>query len=175
MKKKICRHCKKSKSVLHFYCDNEQEDKRCVVCKRCLRGERTRGISTPNTSKNEEQINEERARYHENKEKDPAKAFAKRALRSHKARGYIAEITVAELTSFIREQKHCTFCGVKFNWLPQSRQDRTAPSLDRMNNEKTINKDNIMLLCRRCNTMKQDLPLKEYLAYCKNISNKFNS
>ena len=46
------------------------------------------------------------------------------------------------------------------------------PTLDRVDNEDELREDNVQILCRRCNTIKMDRPMKDFVSYCKMIVKK---
>jgi len=51
----------------------------------------------------------------------------------------------------------------------------TSPTLDRVNNEDVIRKDNILILCYKCNATKRDRTLEEFVGYCSAVAKKFYS
>jgi len=50
-----------------------------------------------------------------------------------------------------------------------------SPTLDRLDNEGVIRNDNILILCYQCNATKRDRTLKEFLDYCRAVTNRFHS
>ena len=50
-----------------------------------------------------------------------------------------------------------------------------SPTLDRLDNEKVIRTDNVLILCYQCNATKRDRTLKEFLEYCRAVDKKFHS
>jgi hypothetical protein len=50
-----------------------------------------------------------------------------------------------------------------------------SPTLDRLDNEKVIRSDNILILCYQRNATKRDRTLKEFLDYCWAVAKKFHS
>jgi len=48
-----------------------------------------------------------------------------------------------------------------------------SPTLDRLDNEKVIRRDNVLILCYQCNATKRDRTLNEFLDYCRAITAKF--
>lgn len=53
--------------------------------------------------------------------------------------------------------------------------NRNSPTLDRLDNESVIRKDNVATLCYRCNATKRERTLKEFLEYCNAVVTKFHS
>ena len=47
--------------------------------------------------------------------------------------------------------------------------------MDRLDNEKVIRSDNILILCYQRNATKRDRTLKEFLDYCWAVAKKFHS
>ncbi len=50
-----------------------------------------------------------------------------------------------------------------------------SPTLDRLDNETVIRKNNITILCYKCNATKRDRTLSEFLDYCKAVVSRFHS
>jgi hypothetical protein len=50
-----------------------------------------------------------------------------------------------------------------------------SPSLDRLDNEDVIRKDNILILCYKCDATKRDRTMEEFLSYCGAVVSKFHS
>ena len=50
-----------------------------------------------------------------------------------------------------------------------------SPTLDRLDNEKVIRNDNVLILCYKCNATKRDRTLKEFLDYCRAVATRFHS
>jgi len=48
-----------------------------------------------------------------------------------------------------------------------------SPTLDRLDNENVIKRDNVLILCYQCNATKRDRTLREFLDYCRAITAKF--
>lgn len=109
---------------------------------------------------------------------NPILNWASQAKTRHKRKGFDVKITTHELAKIANEVIFCPFCGVKLNWSAGSKRKGAYsdyPSLDRIDNEMEIRYDNVQILCRRCNSIKNDLTMKEFIEYCKNIVRKFGN
>jgi len=95
-------------------------------------------------------------------------SWAKRTISSHKRRGFIIEITSNQLFNIIKDLEFCELCGCELAWGHRGH-SMDGPSLDRINNEDFIDKNNIMIICCRCNATKLDRTYAEFLEYCKMI------
>ena len=96
------------------------------------------------------------------------------SLKCHKNRGFEIDISASELVEIAMITPHCPLCGVTLFWEPNPGKTRyESPSLDRINNENFIRKDNINIICVRCNATKGSRPLHEFIAYCKTVSERF--
>lgn len=82
-------------------------------------------------------------------------------------------ISIDELEIMFSEATHCPICEEKFSLELGRKHILNSPSLDRINNEHELRKDNVWIICQRCNAMKGDLTMKEFVQRSKNIVNKF--
>jgi hypothetical protein len=96
---------------------------------------------------------------------------------SHKRRGIDVRLTVDELENMAKTHEHCMLCGKQLYWSPirRGKTQQDTPTLDRINNEDFIDGTNVMVVCHKCNTMKNDLTLTEFRDYCIMIAKKFMS
>lgn len=119
----------------------------------------------------------EKARNQE-KFKIPFFKWAYYARISHRQRGNIINVTTEELITLAKDNPNCQICGVKL-WSNGAKPDRkgdnymNALTLDRINNETIINKDNVLIVCNHCNMSKGRRTLKEFIEYCSAISDRF--
>lgn len=102
--------------------------------------------------------------------KDPIHWYALETIRGHKKSKYILKVTVKEVEEICRNTSSCILCGIPINW--SSLKSKDSPSLDRIDNENTLTKDNIQLLCLRCNMTKGDMKMKQFIEYCNNIAER---
>lgn len=117
----------------------------------------------------EEHKEERRQYYKEHKEKNIYLWWAKKVIRHHKDRNNNIYITSEELERLARKVKFCPLCNVELSYNNAKSSNNTA-SLDRLNNENDIRADNIAIICRKCNTIKNDKKIGEFFEYCKYIA-----
>ena len=134
--------------------------------------------------KNKEKLNEYGKEYRqENKEKlskqqkkrhkkNPIKYWCIHTISSHKKRGFKVLFTWQELLSIAEKTKSCPLCGDLLNWGVENKNGRRqldSPSLDRLNNDKTLTLKNTKIICWKCNNAKNEMSIKEFINYCKKI------
>jgi len=109
--------------------------------------------------------------------KNPRRKWAMASLAGHRRRGIAVEISSNELYQMASRTDFCFICGCKLDGRLQSkgRIRSDSPSLDRLDNEGSIRKKNVAILCYRCNATKRDRTLKEFVAYCEAVVAKFHS
>jgi 5-methylcytosine-specific restriction endonuclease McrA len=102
--------------------------------------------------------------------------WAQGAIYRHKSVGYEVLLTVQELIDIAMNNSKCQLCGDDLMFYNgrqgKGKKYHNSVTLDRMNNEKTIHKDNILILCWKCNVTKQQRTMSEFHNYCKMIANK---
>ena len=150
---KICFTCKKEKSLKSFNKDPFKKDGHCSSCKLC-------------SSKYQK---ENRRKYMLS---TPHRRRASTTITHHKRQGYTTKITLDEMAKLFDDSKTCPICGVEYT-LNGDRQ--TSPSLDRLNNEMELRTDNVWIICYKCNVMKQDKTMREFVDYCRGVVNKFGA
>ncbi len=71
----------------------------------------------------------------------------------------------------------CYICDMQLNWElgNKGKIKSNSPTLDRLDNEKVIRKDNVVILCYRCNATKCDRSMGEFLLYCYSVVAKLHS
>jgi len=151
MKTAICSKCKKEQSIIEFYKDKQKRNGLHSWCKTC-------------------QIK----RWKNYKKNYPVRVWAKTVLYHHKKRGYIVNITRQEIENLAKSTKYCSMCDSKLEYVyGVGRGSMSRPTVDRINNEQTMNKNNVWIICRKCNATKQNRTFKEFVIYCKMITDKF--
>ncbi len=143
---KKCCQCRKIKSLNNFYKDNGSPDEHQGICKQCTR---------------------------DNYKRDHIKMIGRACLHQHRKKGFIVNLTIDEYLLLAKNAKVCPICGCELDWECKRKTTKISPSLDRINNEKILNKDNVMFICHQCNTTKGSRSLKEFIEYCKMIADKF--
>lgn len=169
----ICRICNKNLDLSEFYEYMLQHND--YVCKRChseRNKQRRKQLKEENPDLYKQKNRETQKRW---KLKHPIYAWAHNTLGKHKQSGFIINITKKELVEFAKQNKYCRYCGKLLEYKPYTDMKLSErPSLDRIDNEKELNKNNIQLVCHACNTMKGQLSHKEFIVKCKLILEKEN-
>ena len=105
----------------------------------------------------------------EYRENNYVRRWCTRTIYRHKTRGYIVNMTIDELYNIVKDKPICEICGKELEWYSTGKGKPTnlSPSLDRKNNENEINKDNISILCHKCNAKKNSESIEENVIWCK--------
>lgn len=92
--------------------------------------------------------------------------WAYNTLWNHKQKGMQINIEVKYLKRLAEKTKNCQYCGCSLRWKASKRPYHDSPTLERINQERFINEGNITIICMRCNRMKGNRTLKEYIDFC---------
>ena len=151
MKTKRCSKCGEVKPINEFHKNKANKDGHRYSCKICLFEHKRKRMS-----------------------KNPYKFWVNNTLRKHKHKGFKVNISRDELIEIAKNTTNCPFCGCKLEWSYGKGASKNSPTLDRINNEGVLTLKNTQILCRRCNGIKQEKSMQEFIEYCTIISNKFN-
>jgi hypothetical protein len=99
--------------------------------------------------------------------------WAKQSINTHRIKGYEIYITLEELTKLAQETIACPMCGLQLKWKYGVGVTERSPTLDRINNGKTLELHNVWIICRTCNYHKSNKSMKDFIAYCKTIAAKY--
>lgn len=195
MKTKRCSKCNEIKSMNEFYKNKRNKDGLHRWCKKCLKkycknnSEKIKKISRNYYKKNNEKLKQQSNEYYQvNKErinkrkikyrkKYPYGHWVRNTLYKHKIRGFIINITIEELLQIAEKTKYCSMCGIELDWKYGNKDGKVqsdSPTLDRINNQEILNRNNIWIICYKCNILKRNRTIKEFVNYCGIIWNKFN-
>ena len=155
----ICSVCGEEKIISSFSYKYRVHEDIEPVCQRCLEVKRKEKLSVTN-----------KERYVRQKELDPYTIWGRATINNHKRRGFQVDLTVEELVENARHSTHCNLCGCDLVWNGE-RVLSLIPTLDRINNENIMTKDNTQILCHRCNRMKGSMSMEEFVYYCNSIVN----
>lgn len=164
---KKCTGCKLEKSVLDFYKNKAIYDGYSTECKEC---------STKRTQELFKNNPEKRCEIKERwRKKHPHYVWAERTLNQHKENGYKINISVMDLANIARNTDTCFFCKnfIKWSYGDKGKILDTSPSLDRLNNENYIDKNNIAIVHHTCNTYKGARPFSTYIQDSYELTKKF--
>ena len=115
--------------------------------------------------KNDNEFREKCLLYHKRKRNEnPEKNWINRSLKKHEKKGHIINISIDEILPNLPKQ--CPICKVELDYKSSNRSGYKA-SLDRINNQKHIDKNNLMIVCHRCNTTKSSRTSIEMFDWCK--------
>lgn len=178
----ICKKCNKDKDLSEFYKNKDGKINK-YTCTDCI-SEYNRKYhkeyfkeyyiknKEKHNNKNKEWYIKNKNYYIKNKEKirkqkieyinkNVHKVWARSSINDHKKKKYNVIITVDELTNLAKNTLNCPICGIKFRWEYGRGNTMNSPTLDRINNEDSITKENCHIICKRCNITKLDRTLEE--------------
>ena len=105
---------------------------------------------------------------------DPRKLWAQMSIGNHKNNGFTLQLTKHELEEMALKTDKCAICDVTLAWgYLTGKAYKISPSLDRINNDKVVTKDNVQILCVRCNRTKSDRTMNEFIEYCNLVAKRF--
>lgn len=105
---------------------------------------------------------------------DPRKLWAQMCIGNHKRNGFTMILTRHELEDLALKADTCPICDVTLAWgYLNGKFQRNSPSLDRIDNEQVITKDNVQILCSYCNRTKLARTMNEFITYCKYVAKKY--
>lgn len=149
MQHKKCCKCGKSKNFSDFQRRKRNSDGLTTRCKSCIK---------------EDKIDYIKRNQH--------RTWSQQTLSGHRLNGNIINITIEELTTHAKKIQFCVMCGKKLDWSITGRvsSHHDSPSLDRTNNENTVNMDSIEIICHECNTTKGRRTKDEFIDYCRRVA-----
>lgn len=160
---KICIACKEHKPLKSFSKRSNSNDGHRNTCITCENKRKS------NHAKNNKVMTKERHERYINRNVLSRKATS--AIDSHRRRGFIVNLKSSDIKNMFENTKTCPLCGKKLNYDRNPKDVFSMPSVDRKNNEKILDKTNVWIICRGCNTSKRDMDLETFIKYCKHISN----
>jgi len=192
---KKCSKCGELKSFSEFHKKKCSKDGLQSQCKKCIKEyrkeyrknnkDRIKEYRENNKEKikerqkeyrenNKEKINKQQKEYYEN---NYVRKWCSSTIRDHKKCGYIVNITIDELYDIVKDEPSCEICGKELEWYSTGKGKLTnlSPSLDRIYNGNEINKDNISILCHKCNAKKHSDSIEENLVWCKQFEEYANN
>jgi len=146
----------------------------CLKCYGKKYGQSEKGKHTRRQASlkyNEEHKEERRKQNRKYVENHPHLKWAGDTIGNHKARGHLIVISANELEKIAKQMVYCPICDCKLKWGP-GKLSNSSPTLDRKSNENIIDKNSIWIICKRCNSSKQDRTIEEFIEYCKMVADK---
>ena len=162
---RLCNRCKRELPISDFY--NPPSGMR-YSCKKCdLEYSRTYHRTHADFV---------RRSYRNYARKNPRR-WATACLGGHRRRGNVVQMTCEERYQLASKTESCFICGIQIDWQlgNKGHMNNRSPTLDRLDNEDVIRKDNILILRYKCNATKRDRTLKEFLDYCRAVAIRFHS
>jgi hypothetical protein len=102
---------------------------------------------------------------------DVSKTYFKQMKQGAVSRNLQFDITMKDVwDQYIRQNKKCMFSGVDIQFSKSYNNGQTA-SVDRIDSSKGYTKDNIQIVHKLVNRMKQDLSDQDFIYWCKLIAN----
>jgi hypothetical protein len=165
-KEKICAKCGATKPLYEFYPSPRNRGGRSTCCKDCNKERATQWARANPIRRKKNKETREGAH--------PFKYWAQSTLKTHREKGLSVNLSAHDLITLAAKSPKCLLCECALDWTRSngrlsSKNWVTKPSLDRVNNDTFLNKDNVMLICCRCNRMKGKLTLAKFVQHCKNI------
>jgi hypothetical protein len=102
--------------------------------------------------------------------KHPERRWAESSIHGHKRKGYDVQIDIYELEQIAKQIKQCQYCGnILIYATGKNKTLDETPTMDRINREKVITKNNIQIICHKCNAMKSYRKHDEFIQQCIKI------
>lgn len=163
---KRCPKCGKMKDEHEFFSKKGDINRTQTYCKPCQTQ-----YDREWREQHRETVRESSKRcYKRDIEKRPNYHWARGTLRQHEKKGIKIEITPEELEEMADAVRYCPLCGCELKRTKGYGIRRDTTTLDRINNENVIRRDNILIICDQCNRTKGERTLKEFIDYCKHIT-----
>ncbi len=165
---KKCKKCKKFKEYSEFYIDNSNNSGLRYSCKKCDKENQKEYRERPEVKKRSRVLvkkwrkdnPEQNKKLKKKWEQSPKGKYNEYKKRSRE-RNIIFNLTFEQFITFW--QKDCEYCGDKIDTI----------GLDRVDNKKGYNIDNVESCCTQCNTMKMDYTEEEFINKCLKITKKY--
>ena len=108
------------------------------------------------------------------RKRNPIRFWANQSIQNHKQRRIIF-ITRKELEDWAIKTKECWICGEILEYSSSKNKGgfkHSSASVDIINREKPTTKDNLQIICNRCNICKGTSSIKDFIDYCKLITQR---
>jgi hypothetical protein len=100
--------------------------------------------------------------------------FSKYFLRRGKSSKRTGNITIQQIYNlWIEQQKKCRLSGLDIDFI--KRENGVSASIDRIDSSKEYTIDNVQLVHKDINRMKNDFNQEYFIGMCKNIANKHHN
>ena len=171
---KLCPKCRTAKPLSEFWRDRSAANGRqsyCILCRRGYYTPESRARQAAHRRSETGQATQRR--YVERMTREhPNRRWAITTRHSHQNAGHTlaADITIDWLEALADDAKLCPICGLEMAKNDASPRSGACPTLDRINNETHLRRDNLWIICRVCNTSKGNRTLAAFLDYCRVVT-----
>lgn len=172
--KKVCSHCKKEKDINSFYKSKQTKDGLHSWCKSCvLLNQKTSYYGHSSEYRDSEEKREYKNKWHRNSNRTPTGKFYNLKFRAKKSN--ISFLLTREEFGewFLNQPLICYYCGKSVNFGGEDYTNGNSMNhltIDRKNSLLGYNINNIVIACRKCNTIKGDWFSEEEMI---EIANKY--
>jgi len=96
------------------------------------------------------------------------RSWSDKTIRAHRLRGVVIKFSRADLQRRAEATLNCELCGKKLSWkfgkeIPQL----DSPTLDNINLKRELTLDDVMIVCKWCNSVKNRRTLAEFMVFCR--------
>ena len=99
--------------------------------------------------------------------------WAYHTIKAHQHKGMVVNVTRERLVEIATGQGKCQICGVELKFYKGGRTFcKDSVTLDRLNNGSMIDESNMLIICSECNMTKGTRKFKDFLDYCKMITER---
>lgn len=155
MKTKICTQCKKRKSIKEFNRDRTHKDgfhSRCKSCRLIWRRKHNKGLKIK--AKIYYNTHQEKIK---NSYYSPSGIYSALKSRAKQRKINFSLEKVLFIDWYISQEQKCHYCGKTLEQINEKKFGRTNKlTIDRKDNKKGYEINNIILACMRCNYIKSD-------------------
>ena len=176
---KICTQCNTFKPATreYFYSRKEMKDGLRSECRDCKNIQRKdhyhNGGGLAKTRVYMENGGREKA-YKSRHEKSPHRCalngLRNNVKRKGKRKFLLGEAGTPEAEAYIEHLEtitHCPDCSKEMVWYSEGKNNRQSASFDRIDSDEHYTKENVRIVCVRCNKQKQDSPVDEWVGLLK--------
>jgi hypothetical protein len=162
---KKCSSCGHVLPLSSFEKDKKMVDNYRNQCRNC-RNKKSR----ERNKRNRKSVRKKQKEY---RIKNPFSTFVSNCLKQHQRRGFKININHAELQEILLNTKNCFYCGCKLEISNGRGLLSNSYTVDLVDPDGIMEKDNIKIVCHSCNVGKGRLSLEEFILKCQNVAKRF--
>jgi 5-methylcytosine-specific restriction endonuclease McrA len=160
MEKKVCSHCGKEKEVSKFYTSKQTKDGFFSWCRSCLLLDQKSGYYGDSTDYRTSKLKREyNKKWHRDANRTPSGKFYNLKFRAKKSNIPFLLTRKQFGEWFLNQELKCHYCGKSVNFGGEDYTNGNSMkhlTIDRKNTILGYDIDNIVISCRKCNTIKGD-------------------